>query len=109
MSCFCLCYPARDVQHGFRRSNRSDVSMDSISKALEQQYTRKLPELSSTVSYDGLRSPSVSYTGKPLVSTREYQGYVKLLMLGDSAVGKSSLLLRFCCANFDPRHVATIG
>jgi len=36
-------------------------------------------------------------------------GTVKLLMLGDSAVGKSSLLLRFCDNKFESNFVLTIG
>mmetsp|Transcript_50927 Transcript_50927/g.108157 ORF Transcript_50927/g.108157 Transcript_50927/m.108157 type:complete len:197 (-) Transcript_50927:160-750(-) len=34
---------------------------------------------------------------------------VKLILLGDSAVGKSSLLVRFCEAVFDENYVVTIG
>lgn len=34
---------------------------------------------------------------------------IKLLLLGDSGVGKSSLLLRFTDNTFSPEHVATIG
>ncbi|XP_063724702.1 ras-related protein Rab-18A-like [Symsagittifera roscoffensis] len=34
---------------------------------------------------------------------------LKLLIIGDSGVGKSSLLLRFTDDNFDPDHAATIG
>eukprot|EP00927_Polykrikos_kofoidii_P071140 TRINITY_DN67465_c0_g1_i1.p1 TRINITY_DN67465_c0_g1~~TRINITY_DN67465_c0_g1_i1.p1 ORF type:complete len:203 (-),score=39.84 TRINITY_DN67465_c0_g1_i1:235-843(-) len=34
---------------------------------------------------------------------------VKLLLLGDSAVGKSSLLMRFCDDKFDSNFVLTIG
>ena len=34
---------------------------------------------------------------------------MKLLLLGDSAVGKSSLLMRFCESKFDANFVLTIG
>ncbi|CAK0857230.1 unnamed protein product, partial [Prorocentrum cordatum] len=34
---------------------------------------------------------------------------VKLLLLGDSAVGKSSLLVRLCDGKFDSNFVLTIG
>lgn len=34
---------------------------------------------------------------------------IKLLVLGDSAVGKSSLLMRFCESKFDSNFVITIG
>lgn len=34
---------------------------------------------------------------------------IKLLVLGDSAVGKSSLLMRFCESKFDASFVITIG
>ena len=36
-------------------------------------------------------------------------GDVRLLLLGDSAVGKSSLLLRFCEDRFESNFVITIG
>eukprot|EP01071_Lankesteria_metandrocarpae_P010009 Lankesteria_metandrocarpae@DN5271_c0_g1_i1.p1 len=39
----------------------------------------------------------------------QYDHLVKLLLLGDSAVGKSSLLLRFCEDKFRSAHVLTIG
>lgn len=39
----------------------------------------------------------------------EYDHLIKLLLLGDSAVGKSSLLLRFCDNKFEQNFVITIG
>jgi len=39
----------------------------------------------------------------------DFDHLVKLLLLGDSAVGKSSLLMRFCEARFDQNFVLTIG
>jgi len=39
----------------------------------------------------------------------DYDHLIKLLLLGDSAVGKSSLLMRFCESRFDNNHVLTIG
>ncbi|CEM12832.1 unnamed protein product [Vitrella brassicaformis CCMP3155] len=39
----------------------------------------------------------------------QYDHLVKLLLLGDSAVGKSSLLMRFCEDKFTPQFVLTIG
>lgn len=42
-------------------------------------------------------------------NTGEYDHLVKLLLLGDSAVGKSSLLMRFCESRFDTNFVLTIG
>lgn len=39
----------------------------------------------------------------------EYDHLVKLLLLGDSAVGKSSLLMRFCEHKFDTNFLLTIG
>jgi len=39
----------------------------------------------------------------------DYDHLVKLLLLGDSAVGKSSLLMRFCESRFDNNFVLTIG
>ncbi|KAL7065664.1 putative Ras family protein SEC4 [Cryptosporidium serpentis] len=39
----------------------------------------------------------------------QYDYLIKLLLLGDSAVGKSSLLLRFCENKFENSFVLTIG
>jgi GTPase SAR1 family protein len=41
--------------------------------------------------------------------TSEYDFLVKLLVIGDSGVGKTCMLLRFADDTFDPSHVATIG
>eukprot|EP01006_Ploeotia_vitrea_P023272 TRINITY_DN55713_c0_g1_i2.p1 TRINITY_DN55713_c0_g1~~TRINITY_DN55713_c0_g1_i2.p1 ORF type:complete len:221 (-),score=4.40 TRINITY_DN55713_c0_g1_i2:158-820(-) len=46
------------------------------------------------------------------MSTRtsyDYDQIVKVLIIGDSGVGKSSLLLRFTDDMFDPTYIATIG
>ena len=43
------------------------------------------------------------------MSGSDYDHLVKLLLLGDSAVGKSSLLMRFCESRFDTNFVLTIG
>mmetsp|Transcript_104983 Transcript_104983/g.338543 ORF Transcript_104983/g.338543 Transcript_104983/m.338543 type:complete len:214 (+) Transcript_104983:128-769(+) len=42
-------------------------------------------------------------------ASTDYDHLVKLLLLGDSAVGKSSLLMRFCDCRFDSNFVLTIG
>mmetsp|Transcript_57962 Transcript_57962/g.164696 ORF Transcript_57962/g.164696 Transcript_57962/m.164696 type:complete len:206 (+) Transcript_57962:88-705(+) len=42
-------------------------------------------------------------------TSSDYDHLVKLLLLGDSAVGKSSLLMRFCESRFDSNFVLTIG
>lgn len=39
----------------------------------------------------------------------DYNHLIKLLVLGDSAVGKSSLLMRFCDDKFEQNFVITIG
>eukprot|EP01057_Protomagalhaensia_wolfi_P006254 Protomagalhaensia_wolfi_Nauph_80__6253@NODE_950_length_1857_cov_22_175468_g717_i0_p1_GENE_NODE_950_length_1857_cov_22_175468_g717_i0NODE_950_length_1857_cov_22_175468_g717_i0_p1_ORF_typecomplete_len440_score46_40Ras/PF00071_22/1_1e59Roc/PF08477_13/1_8e27Arf/PF00025_21/1_2e18FeoB_N/PF02421_18/4_6e08Gtr1_RagA/PF04670_12/6_7e08GTP_EFTU/PF00009_27/1_7e05ATP_bind_1/PF03029_17/0_00012SRPRB/PF09439_10/0_00038RsgA_GTPase/PF03193_16/80RsgA_GTPase/PF03193_16/0_083MMR_HSR1/PF01926_23/0_15MMR_HSR1/PF01926_2 len=40
---------------------------------------------------------------------RDVDAVLKLLLLGDGAVGKSSLLLRYCENKFDHKHIITIG
>eukprot|EP00359_Climacostomum_virens_P011493 CAMPEP_0204901778 /NCGR_PEP_ID=MMETSP1397-20131031/3279_1 /ASSEMBLY_ACC=CAM_ASM_000891 /TAXON_ID=49980 /ORGANISM="Climacostomum Climacostomum virens, Strain Stock W-24" /LENGTH=209 /DNA_ID=CAMNT_0052070183 /DNA_START=48 /DNA_END=677 /DNA_ORIENTATION=- len=40
---------------------------------------------------------------------REYDYLFKLVLIGDSNVGKSSLLLRFCDDNFSESYISTIG
>ena len=43
------------------------------------------------------------------LSNQEYDHLLKLLLVGDTAVGKSSLLLRFTDGTFDTDLQATIG
>jgi small GTP-binding protein len=43
------------------------------------------------------------------MAAADYDHLVKLLLLGDSDVGKSSLLMRFCEEKFGPNFVTTIG
>ena len=38
-----------------------------------------------------------------------YDFLAKILIIGDSGVGKTCLLLRFCENNFTTSHLATIG
>ncbi len=40
---------------------------------------------------------------------REYDYLFKIVIIGNSAVGKSSLLLRFTDDSFNETHLATIG
>lgn len=41
--------------------------------------------------------------------TAEYDHLLKLLLIGDSGVGKSSLLLRFTEDKYDEQQLSTIG
>jgi GTPase SAR1 family protein len=38
-----------------------------------------------------------------------YDYLAKLLIIGDSGVGKTNILLRFCENNFQSSHLTTIG
>ena len=42
-------------------------------------------------------------------SSRDYEQLIKLLLIGDSGVGKSCLLLRFAENSFTPSFITTIG
>jgi len=42
-------------------------------------------------------------------TTKDGQLIFKVLILGDSGVGKTSLLVRFCDDDFVSAHVATVG
>jgi len=39
----------------------------------------------------------------------DYDIMVKILIIGDSAVGKSSIINKFCEGQFSHTHIATIG
>jgi Ras-related protein Rab-8A len=41
--------------------------------------------------------------------TGGYDWLAKILVLGDSGVGKTNLLLKYCDRSFNPSHLATIG
>ncbi|KAL8426856.1 hypothetical protein Efla_002464 [Eimeria flavescens] len=56
-----------------------------------------------------LLSLSKMYRGGRREKAQPFDHLVKLLVLGDSSVGKSSLLLRFAENKFDPNFVLTIG
>jgi len=43
------------------------------------------------------------------IEVPKYDCFVKLMMVGDSGVGKTSLLHRFVDEKFDPQFIATIG
>eukprot|EP00954_Amorphochlora_amoebiformis_P020289 1338303-Amorphochlora_amoeboformis.AAC.2 len=40
---------------------------------------------------------------------KDYECKVRLLLVGDSGVGKSSILVRFAKDDFQPSYIATIG
>lgn len=40
---------------------------------------------------------------------KQYDILLRLLMLGDSGVGKTCMLRRFTESEFDPSHISTIG
>ena len=42
-------------------------------------------------------------------TTDDYDYIVKIVVIGDSFVGKSSILLRYCDADFSPTFITTIG
>ena len=40
---------------------------------------------------------------------KNYDYMVKVLIIGDSGVGKTNVLMRLCDNNFMPSHLTTIG
>eukprot|EP00397_Hematodinium_sp_SG-2012_P069296 GEMP01118017.1.p1 GENE.GEMP01118017.1~~GEMP01118017.1.p1 ORF type:complete len:175 (+),score=48.03 GEMP01118017.1:45-569(+) len=44
-----------------------------------------------------------------MADSSDYNHLIKLLLIGDSAVGKSSLLMRFCDDKFEQNFMITIG
>lgn len=62
----------------------------------------------------GAKSPQQDQLGLALPDGKDVQVgratiEAKIVLLGDSAVGKSSLALRFCQGRFNPYHEVTIG
>lgn len=43
------------------------------------------------------------------IDNQSYDHLAKLLIIGDSGVGKTNILLRFCEDNFNQSHLTTIG
>jgi GTPase SAR1 family protein len=43
------------------------------------------------------------------MSCGEFEKLVKLLIIGDSGIGKTCLLLRFAEDKFQAKHISTIG
>jgi len=52
---------------------------------------------------------STSNNDKNSVFTEQYNHFFKLLLLGDSGVGKSSLLMRLTDNRFSEAHISTVG
>ena len=44
-----------------------------------------------------------------MAKDHQYDWLVKLLIIGDSGVGKTNILLRACDDKFVPSHLMTIG
>ena len=42
-------------------------------------------------------------------ASSQYDHFIKLIIIGDTSVGKTSLLLRFAENTFSIQHIATIG
>jgi len=57
----------------------------------------------------GVSSSSLSSSSSSSTSSSADIAQIKLLLIGDSSVGKTSLLLRYCDDKFSPNFVATIG
>lgn len=45
----------------------------------------------------------------PTTNTTTYDYFAKILMIGNSGVGKTNILLRYCDADFKINHMSTIG
>ena len=45
----------------------------------------------------------------PRCDVNDYDAVCKIVLIGDSGCGKSSLLQRFADDSFSPSHIATIG
>ena len=46
---------------------------------------------------------------KQVVKQNAYDWLVKILIIGDSGVGKTNILLRICDDRFNGNHITTLG
>ena len=51
----------------------------------------------------------IIHSFKYLIMKPAYDYLVKLIIIGDSGVGKTCTLMKFCDNNFTPSHITTIG
>jgi GTPase SAR1 family protein len=54
-------------------------------------------------------NPTQTNPNKGSTMSKKYDLLFRLLLCGDSAVGKSCILWRFADDDFNPNHLATIG
>ena len=72
--------------------------------------------IENSINLDDLKSADVrimladfSFTGNGNLMTTEFDHQFKILIVGDTGVGKSSLILRLCDDSFSPSQSSTIG
>jgi GTPase SAR1 family protein len=58
---------------------------------------------------DSLSNRSQKKENKKLIKTKQFDYTFKILIIGDSGVGKSCVLLRFTDDKFNENYISTIG
>ena len=89
----------------FRRRNWCETSSLESKKGLD----RLQDTMSSSEPFDHLFKVSIAAVADPLCLLCELSLCMQILLVGDSGVGKSSLLMRFTADQFEESSVPTIG
>lgn len=93
------------------KSPEKDTSKDNMSNGCDEknkQYKKNLELASSSCNCEGSR-PSSGVYKSPFADGKDFDVTYKVLMLGDSGVGKTAMIRNLMGEDFNPNHFTTVG